>query len=143
VKVRAAIDRRKAEVARATSAPIAMPAGRESRFDGVWVGELSCPDWRGGSAFQRPQRAVVRNGEMTLDLAAQPGRPRPVQAVGTVRDDDSIELRGPGFGPGGKILERVIRGHFVDGRFTAQADRAARPCSLELSREPTAARRGS
>jgi class 3 adenylate cyclase len=126
----------------AMSISIAAPAARESRFDGVWVGEMSCPDFRGGPGFQRPQRAVVRNGEMTLDIPPQPGRPRPVQAVGKVRDDDSIELRGPGFGPSGKILERVIRGRFVDDRFTAQAELPARPCSLQLSREPTTARPG-
>jgi hypothetical protein len=42
-----------------------------------------------------------------------------------------------------RILERVIRGRFVDNRFTAQAELPARPCSLQLSREPTAARPGS
>jgi class 3 adenylate cyclase len=169
VRARADIDRRKAEEDRtaatraranaptvktpaesahavapvpAMSAAGATPAARESRFDGVWVGELSCPDRRGASGFQRTHRAVVRNGEMTLDIPGQPGRPRPVQAVGKVRDDDSIELRGPGFGPNGKILERVIRGRFADDRFTAQPEFPARLCSLELSREPATPRPG-
>jgi class 3 adenylate cyclase len=148
MKARADLDRRKAEEERArpvatTTAAAAAPAVRESRFDGTWVGELRCPEWRGGPGFQRPQRAVVRQGEMTLDLPTPGGRPRPLHAVGKVRDDDSIELRGPGFGPGGKILERIIHGRFVDNRFTAQAEAPARPCSLQLSREPAAARSGS
>jgi class 3 adenylate cyclase len=149
IKARADIDRKRAEDARlvgatpATSAAITSPAARESRFDGSWVGEVSCPEWRGGSGFQRPQRAVVRNGEMTLDLPAPGGRPRPIHTVGRVRDDDSIDLRGPGFRPGGKILERVIHGRFGDNRFTGQADFPARACSIQLSREPASARSGS
>ncbi len=149
MKARADGDRKRAEEARAAattpaiSTAVSASVPRESRFDGTWVGEFSCPERRGGPGFQRPQRAVVRNGEMTLDLPAPGGRPRPAHAAGTVRDDDSIELRAPGVGPSGKILERVIHGRFTENRFTAQAELPARTCSIQLSREPAGARSGS
>ena len=129
-KVRAETERKKAAEERPAVVP---PSPRESRFDGIWVGELSCAVWRGGPAVQRPQRVVVQNGEMTLDIGL-PGRPRAIHSVGKVRDDDSIELRGSVLAPGGKTFEHVVKGRFANESFTGQAEPPARPCSLHLSR---------
>ncbi len=124
------------ERAAATRVPDAL---RESRFDGVWVGELSCPGRRDNPDLQRAQRVVVRNGEMTLDM---PGRLRPTRSVGKVRDDDSIELRGPAILPGGRAFDHVVKGRLSGSSFTAQAEPPARPCSLQLSHESAPARPG-
>ena len=54
---------------------------------------------------------------------------------GRIADDDSIELRGPGLGPAGKLFEHVFEGRFSTDGFTAQAEPPGRPCALQLSRE--------
>jgi hypothetical protein len=152
-KARAEAARKNAEAPRTAVEPRRSPAppaaaaptgGRETRFDGLWVGEMSCPEWRGNSAMQRPQRAVVRNGEMIFDLppgrprAAPPAESRPTQVTARIQDDDSVELRFPAMGPGGRGLERVVKGRFVSDRFTGQVDPPARPCTLQLGRGPAA-----
>ena len=98
--------------------------------------------------MQRPQRATVRNGEMIAEVpaparprAAQTAAARPSQVVARIRDDDTVELRFAGVGPGGRSFERVFRGRFVNDRFTGQAEPPPRPCSIQLSRE--SARPGS
>lgn len=143
LKAQAEAARLKAEVEAVKERPAATraPGASESRFDGVWVGELSCPGLRGGPGLQRAQRAVVRNGQMTLEMALL-GRPRPNWSAGQVRDDDSIELRGPAILPGGRTFDHVVKGRFSGTSFTAQAEPPARPCSLQLSREPAPARPG-
>jgi hypothetical protein len=63
-----------------------------------------------------------------------PDRPRPTRSVGKVHDDDSIEPRGSGSTPGGRVFDHVVKGRFVGDSFTGQAEPPARPCSLQLSR---------
>jgi len=112
----------------------APPRARQTRFDGAWVGEMNCPEWRGRPGIQRPQRAAVQNGEMTIEMTV-PGRPRPFHRSGRIADDDSVELRGPGVGATGKLFEIVFKGRFSTNGFTAQAEPPGRPCALQLSRE--------
>ena len=68
------------------------PLTRATRFDGVWVGEMSCPEWRGRPEFRRPQRVVVQNGEMTREVNF-PGRSQPIRSSGkiatTIRSSDA------------------------------------------------------
>ena len=110
------------------------PRARQARFDGVWAGEVTCDEWRGRPVFRRPQRAVVQNGEMTIE-SALPGRARALRASGKIADDDSVDLRGPGLGPAGKAFEHVFKGRFLTDGFTAQAEPPGRPCALQLARE--------
>jgi hypothetical protein len=110
------------------------PRTRPARFDGAWVGEMNCPEWRGRPGVRRPQRAAVQNDEMTLEVTA-PGRQRSFHRSGRIADDDSVELRGPGVGATGKLFEVVFKGRFSTNGFTAQAEPPARPCALQLSRE--------
>jgi class 3 adenylate cyclase len=115
------------------SPPAAPPLTRATRFDGIWVGEMSCPEWRGRPEFRRPQRVVVQNGEMTLEVNF-PGRPQSIRSSGKIADDDSVELRGPNIGPAGKVFERVFTGRFSSDGFTGQVEPPGRPCALQLSR---------
>jgi class 3 adenylate cyclase len=134
-KARAEAERTKAEEERVAAARTTVPVvARESRFDGLWVGELTCPEWRGRPAVRQAQRVVVRNGEMTLEIGL-PGRPRSLRSSGKVRDDDSIELRAAAVGPAGRPFEHVFKGRFARDGFTAQAEPPARPCSCQLVRE--------
>ena len=116
------------------SVAAAPPRVRPTRFDGVWVGQMNCPEWRGRPGFRRPQRVVVQNGEMALEVNL-PGRPQPVRSSGKIADDDSVELRGPGIGPAGKLFERVFTGRFSTDGFTGQVEPPGRPCVLQLARE--------
>jgi hypothetical protein len=77
--------------------------------------------------------AAVQNSEMTLEMTL-PGRPRSLRSSGRIGDDDSIELRGPGLGPAGKLFEHFFKGQFSTDGFT-QAEPRGRPCALQLSRE--------
>jgi class 3 adenylate cyclase len=132
-RARAEAERRKSEEPKAP--PAAVAGARLNRFDGVWVGEISCPSWRDGAAVQRPQRLVVQNGEMAFEMVA-PGRGRAIHSAGKVQDDDSIELRGSATGPGGRSFEHVIKGRFAGETFTGQVEPPARPCTLQLARAP-------
>ena len=134
VKLEADAAKKRAET-RATEAPQnAPPRARQTRFDGAWVGEMNCPEWRGRPSIQRPQRAAVQNGEMTLEVG-MPGRPRSFHRSGKIADDDTVELRGPAVGATGRLFEIVFRGRFSTSGFTAQAEPPGRPCALQLSRE--------
>jgi class 3 adenylate cyclase len=132
-RARAEAERRKSEEPKAP--PAAVAGARLTRFDGVWIGEISCPSWRDGAAVQRPQRLVVQNGEMAFEMVA-PGRGRAIHSTGKVQDDDSIELRGSATGPGGRSFEHVIKGRFAGETFTGQVEPPARPCTLQLARAP-------
>jgi class 3 adenylate cyclase len=135
VKLEADAAKKRAEVRPAPeSVAAAPPRSRATRFDGIWVGEMSCPEWRARPPFRRPQRVVVQNGEMTLEVNF-PGRPQPVRSSGKIGDDDSVELRGPGMGPAGKVFERVFTGRFTTDGFTGQVEPPGRPCALQLSRQ--------
>ena len=123
-----------ARVKRESAAAVPPPRVRQTRFDGAWVGEMNCPEWRGRPGIQRPQRAAIQNGEMTIEMTV-PGRPRSFRRSGRIADDDSVELRGPGVGATGKLFEIVFKGRFSTSGFTAQAEPPGRPCALQLSRE--------
>jgi class 3 adenylate cyclase len=116
------------------SAPGAPARSRQTRFDGTWVGEMKCPEWRGRPSADRLQRATVLNGEMTLGPPV-PGRPRSFQRSGQIADDDSVELRGAGVGANGKAFELILKGRFSKDGFTAHAEPPGRPCTLQLVRE--------
>jgi class 3 adenylate cyclase len=139
VKAEAGRAKTEAEASRPAAVP-SPPSQRESRFDGVWVGELTCPGWRGGPGFQRPRRAVVQNGEVTLELT--PVGRRSIRAIGKVHDDDTVELQGTGTTAGGRVVDHIVKGRFVGDSFTGQVEAPARPCSFQLSRESTNPRSG-
>jgi class 3 adenylate cyclase len=115
-------------------AAVPPPRARPARFDGAWVGEMNCPEWRGRPGVRRPQRGAVQNGEMTVEMTL-PGRPRSLRSSGKIADDDSVELHATGFGAAGKLFEHVFKGRFSTNGFTAQAEPPGRPCALQLSRE--------
>jgi class 3 adenylate cyclase len=134
-KIEAEADRKKVEDERAAAGrTTAAVVARESRFDGVWVGEIVCPEWRNRPAIRQLHRIVVRNGEMTLEIGPPRG-PRTVRSSGKVRDDDTIELRGAAVSPAGRPFEHVMQGRFGPDGFTARAEPPARPCSCQLARE--------
>ena len=114
VKLEAEAAKKRAETRPAPENVAAVPPrARQARFDGVWVGEANCPEWRGRPGFRRPQRVTVQNGEMNLELTL-PGRPQSFRSSGKIADDDSIELRGPGIGRVGKLFEHVLKGRFSE-----------------------------
>ena len=124
---------RAGEPASARTAAIAPPPTRESRFDGTWAGEMTCPAWRDLPAATRARRFAISNGELALDVGVQ-GQAPSWRATGKVREDDTIELRGPGISTAGKPFEQVIKGRFSANTFSAETTGPVRPCSLKLAR---------
>lgn len=121
-----------AAIAPPVSAP-APPPARESRLDGTWAGEVKCPAWRDLPAVTRARRFAISNGELVLDVGVQ-GQASSWHVTGKVREDDTIELRGPGISRAGKRFEQVVKGRFSANAFSAETTGPVRPCSIRLTR---------
>jgi hypothetical protein len=109
------------------------PLGRESRFDGTWRGEVTCPAWRDMPATSRARRFSVSKGEMIVDVGVQ-GQPSSWKVTGRIREDDTIELRGPGISRAGKPFDQVVTGRFTTNAFSGETVGPVRPCSVKLTR---------
>ncbi len=110
---------------------------RLNRFDGIWRGDFACqaggPDHRAATNVTRLVR--IKGGEMTLESGGIQGQPRSYRAVGTVEDDDTVDLRGPGTTQKGTPYQFHLVGKFSGNSFSGDIVLAGRPCKLTLARE--------
>jgi class 3 adenylate cyclase len=136
-KAKAEADKRAANPPSVATAPKATPGARINRFDGVWRGELACaaggPDNRQATNVARIVR--IKDGEMTFESGGTLGQPRTYRAVGTVLDDDTIDLRGPGTSQRGTPFQFHLAGKFNGNSFSGDTVLAGRPCKVTLTRE--------
>ncbi len=113
------------------------PAAHINRFDGNWRGSIDCPP---GGSENRPASSVPRvvhvaNGEMVVETAGIQGQPRTYRGVGTVGDDDTIDLRGPGTTQKGTPYQFHMVGKFTGNTFSGEAIFSGRACTLKLTRD--------
>src|SRR6185369_2366075 len=129
-------DKRNAPPPQVATAPKAPVVARINRFDGVWRGDFNCA---AGGADNRPATEVprlvrIKDGEMVVETSTQ-GQPRSYRAVGTVLDDDTVDLRGPGINQKGGTYQFHMLGKFSGNSFSGDTVLSGRRCKLTLTRD--------
>ncbi len=135
-KAKADADRRLAGNTSVATAP-KTPMARINRFDGVWRGNFACQ--AGGSDNRGPSDVAklvrIKDGQMTVESGGTQGEPRTYRSVGTIGDDDTIDLRGPGTTSKGTPYQFHMVGKFGGNGFTGDTILAGRACRLTLARD--------
>jgi hypothetical protein len=72
---------------------------------------------------------------VVLESGGTQGQPRTYRAIGTIQDDDTVDLRGPGTTQKGTPFQFHLVGKFSGDTFTGTTSMAGRPCKLTLTRQ--------